>query len=132
MSRGCENIFDLIAHRLDEELIVVVVHLAMIQCESTRREHLVGLLNDILEGFGLSSKVVACLEDGGSNLKKCTKALKRMITFKRFQVEQCSNGLCFAHIIPRAASSALSQDIVNVISLIHINKDRIPLQTRTT
>lgn len=54
--------------------------------------------------------------------KKYTKALKYVITFKPFQMEQCLNGIRFALIIFTAAESALSQDIVNCLPLIQINR----------
>lgn len=39
MSRGCEDIFDLIAHGLDTDFKPVVVHIAMIQWKNTTGEH---------------------------------------------------------------------------------------------
>ena len=72
MSKGCEGIFDLILHGIDKNFKKHQLHLRMLECGSTRGVDLAGVLKPELEKHGLLHKLLACVKDGGSNLRTCT------------------------------------------------------------
>lgn len=124
MSRGCEDIFDLIVHGLDGTFNQTRVHLAIIQCDETRGETLSTLLLNQLEKFGIKDKVIACVKDGGSNLRACKNIIRSLTNFKHCSTIRCFSGVCFAHLISGACNSAMHASITDGLPLIDFMKVR--------
>lgn len=70
MSGGRENVFEFIAHGLDQKFQPVKVHLKMLQCENTSEVRLTALLKEAMDKFEISSNVSACVKNGGTKLEQ--------------------------------------------------------------
>lgn len=57
----------------------------MIECDKTKVETLAQILKEALEKFGLCSKMVDWIEDGGAHVRKCTNALKEVTKIAPFE-----------------------------------------------
>ena len=89
MSKGCEGIFDLILHGIDKNFKKHQLHLRMLECGSTRGVDLAGVLKPELEKHGLLHKLLACVKDGGSNLRTCTSVLRTVTDCRPMGIEHC-------------------------------------------
>lgn len=85
-------------------------------------------LRDALQNFGLISKLIACVKDGGANLLKSTSAMKEVTTFKPFHMPECMSGVFLALIISGAANAALLKTVGHGFPMIYIEKVRLSLQ----
>ena len=113
MSRGCEDIFDLILHGIDKIFKKHQLHLRMPECGSTRGVDLVGVLKHELEKHGLFQKLLACLKDGGSNLRTCTGVLRTVTDCRPMDIENCFEGICFP-ILLRVHAAVTSESTLNL------------------
>ena len=104
MSRGCQDIFHLIVHRIDANFKRHQVHLCMLECGSTRGLDLATVLKPELEKHNPLHKLSACVKDSGSNPGTCTRTTTDC---RPLCLEECFEGICFAHILSVACSGAL-------------------------
>lgn len=128
MSRGCQDIFNIIAHGLDDGFIQQVVHFRLMQCSSTSRISLAQVLQEELGRHNLTGKVNACVKDGGSNLRTCTEALQNIIQCMPIDLNTCFVGPCFADILSAACNKALSTTLDVDFDSIDRKKARSVLQ----
>lgn len=90
ISRGCEDIFDLIGHGVDRDFKNSRGHLAPIQCNSTGGDSLFELLTDQLEKFGLTRNI----------LQKCVTWAKKSAKDRKGWTDACQYLGFNARIIP--------------------------------
>lgn len=79
MSRGNQNMLDLIAHGMYYAFTRCQVHLKMIQCNETTGIRLASALEDQLRKHSLQDKGKACVKDGGSNVSACMNILNTLV-----------------------------------------------------
>ena len=92
MSRGTQDIFDLIAHGMDANFNQHQIHLRMVECNDTTGIALADVLRAELDKHYLTNKVVACVKDGGSNLSVCKKVLSDIVTCDSLGTYSCFRG----------------------------------------
>lgn len=107
MSRGCEDIFDLIVDRIDKEFKRHDIHLHMLECSSPKGVDLALVLMQELEKHNLLHCITACVKDAGSNLKKCTQSIREITDCGAMGLDTCFDGVCFAHTLSGACNTAL-------------------------
>ena len=128
MSRGCEEIFDLIVHGIDKNFRRQQIHLRMVECSSTKGADLAEILKPELEKHNLRHQITACVKDGGSNLKTCTEIVREITDCRAMGLNMCSDGICFAHNHSGACNTALRGTVDSQFDQISSSKDISELQ----
>ena len=107
MSRGCEDIFDLIVHGIDKDFRGQQIHLRMVECNSTKGAALAQILIPELEKHNLRHQITDFVKDGGGNPETCTEIVRKRTDCRSMGLDMCFDGICFAHILSGASSTAL-------------------------
>ena len=128
MSRGAEDIFDIIVLGMDDEFRQHHVHLSLIEVKDTQSDVLVQHLTDILTKYNLTQKNIACVKDGGSTLQTCSEhdtiswMIQDIVSCSELGMDSCFKGLCFAHILSNAFNAATSRGVYQDLESIDFNK----------
>ena len=72
MSRGCQDIFDLIIHGHDSKFRQRHVHLGLVRCESTSGATLSTIIYSRLFALKLEESVLSFVKDRGAHLTTCS------------------------------------------------------------
>ena len=128
MSRGCEDIFDLVVHGMDNNFQQHQVHLRMVESGSITGLYLASVLKNELKKHNLMDRVIACVKDGGSNLRSCTPILQGLVRCEFLDLDTCFEGPCFAHLLSNACNAALCNSVDDGLALIDAKKAKASLQ----
>ena len=107
MSRVFENNFDLIVHGIDKDFRRELIHLRMVELNSSKAADLAEILKPELEKHNLRHQITACGKDGGGNLKTWTEFVREITDCRAMGLDMCFEELCFAHILSGALNTAL-------------------------
>ena len=118
MSRGHEDVLDIFAHFIDDGFVPQHVHVAMLRCGNSDGVSLAQKLHGVIDKFGLYEKVIACVSDGGRNMKTCMRVLKESIPCNSLTEKLPFKGACLAHklslIFKHVFSATLSDGLQHI------------------
>lgn len=132
MSRGVEDVFDIYAHFLDSQFHPHHVHITMLRCHNADGVSLAKQLSGVIEKFKMDQKVVACVSDGGSNMRTCMTVLKDSLPSHNLTGKPHFSGKCFAHKVSLIFKHVLGPDISVNLKEISVHKVRAKLQSCIT
>ena len=78
MTRGCEDISDLIVHGIDSRSQKHQLHSRMLECGSTSGFNLAAALEPELDKNGILHKLLVCVKYRGRNLRTCTGVISSL------------------------------------------------------
>lgn len=93
MSRGCQDIFNLIKNRLYDIIEPQNVHLRLVDCNSTAGSGLVDVFKEYLAKFGSKRIVIACVKDSGSNLAVRRRIINELVSYQPLQLRPTMHGI---------------------------------------
>lgn len=110
MSTGNYDIFSVMAHVIDVEGHHCSIFTAMLKMDNTSGPDIAEKLGAVIESFGLKSRVLGFVYDGGSNLEACAQFLSNdpFVNSEYFGTGTVFKGSCWAHILSTTIKKALS------------------------
>lgn len=128
MARGCQDIFDLVAHGFDDNFKYQCIHIRMLECNETTGVVIAEMLRSEMTNHSQEKKVLSVVKDGGANLSTCTKVIRDIVKCEALAVENCFDSTCFSHIMSHLCNVGLSQDLCGWLFDIDIKHTRSTLQ----
>ena len=100
----------------------------MVECSSITGVYLASVLKTELKIYNLMIRAIACVKDGGSNLRSCTTILQGLVLCDLLDLDTCFEGPCFAHVVSNACNSALCNSVDDGLALIDAKEAKASLQ----
>ena len=129
MSRGHEDVFDIYAHFLDESFHPCHVHVTMLRCANSDGASLARKLESVIDKFCMSEKVVACVSDGGSNMRTCMNIFNESPLCNTLTGKLTFKGACLAHKLSLIFKHTLCPTLYDGLHHISLTATRARLQT---
>jgi hypothetical protein len=112
MSRAGYDTFAAVVNFVDKSWVPQHVTMGLFDAPTTSGIALAEIVKPLLEQFKLQTKVIAYVKDEGSNLKTLERALSANISCDVLGLQDPYAGVCFGHVMSKAAQYATTEDKV--------------------